>query len=150
MNFTCLTNKHRKMEQQMDTLKTQQALEKIYKQANKRAIQRMSQPSGHWYQTLRPQQPKEFQSDDDIANDLSTRLRPYMLNNNEVVTFISALRQANRLTYFADLFGQFERDYLVGVYRMTARSLDNLFRGFEMKKLLPPPVALPVPAIAGP
>ena len=109
---------------------------------------------------LRPipiKRPKESLTEDEIAVELAKKLRPYMLNNNEVVRFIEDLKATVRLFNFSDLFDLFAASTLTGITRIDAVGMDNLYNIFLARKLAVPaaaaaavPVAPAAPAVGAP
>lgn len=110
-------------------LKTAEALEVIYKQANRRMA------SGYDIAPRAIKTPKEFLTEDDIATELRPTLLPYMLTIGEVNKFIQRLRDAGVgvLSNFQDMFGFFSREYLRGVSRLSSDAMWDLFDAFKSR-----------------
>lgn len=149
LNFQTLTEKRRKMDACLRDLKTSIALERMAKYAQKRAVQRQNQMEiSSNLLPNRPSKPKDLFTEEDAYYDLTTRLRPYMLNSTELTLFLEMLRSRGALLPFADLFALFQKDYLTGVSRLTAKMLEDLVKAFESRKLQPEPTPA-VPLIKG-
>lgn len=90
----------------------------------------------------RPIQIKEFLSVDDMKEQLIPKLKPYMLNNNQIIQFLDSIR--TEIDPFFDKIGAVEKNYLTGRSRMTAREMYTLWR--DVKNL--PQIALAQPSFA--
>ena len=135
MNFNSLSDKRRKAEKYLNTLKTSEALERVAKQARKRTTTTAFQPA-----PTGPAKPKENLTEEDAYQDLANRLRPYMLNSTELTNFLELLKSRGALRSFSDLFGLFQKDYLTGVSRLTSKTLQGLAEAFQSRKLNPEPI----------
>ena len=131
VNYRSLLDKQRKMNEYLRQLNTSAALDAVSQKANRRTIPtRLIDP-------LRPSMPKDQMTEEDAYYDLASRLRPYMKNNNEVNVFLERLRTAGRLREFLDTFVLFAKDYLVGVSRLGAATMFDLYGAFASRKLTP-------------
>lgn len=74
--------------------------------------------------------PKQNLTEQDIERSLEAKLRPYMINNNELLAFISDLKAVGSLSAFEDLFELFRSKYLLGVSRLNNAGIQALYTSF--------------------
>ena len=115
-------------------LRQRTEIESFYKSAQHAAKLRHLEASN----ASNPQRPmvnKENLTDQDIENDLRSKLFPYMVNNRELVAFIEDLKNAGSLRSFDDLFELFKSKYLIGVTRLNNLSIQALYASFVNRYL---------------
>ena len=112
-------------------LRQRTEIESFYKSAQHAAKLRHLEASN----PQRPMVNKDNLTDQDIENDLRSKLFPYMVNNRELVAFIADLKNAGSLRAFDDLFELFKSKYLGGVTRLTNLSIQALYASFVNRYL---------------
>lgn len=139
-NYQNIQQKRRLMDDYLSQLQTQIEINNLTSQANVRGLpirngvgslsvdEAMNLPKV-------PVKPKELVSADDIRIELIKRLKPYMINNNEVITFIDTLNAGGALYSFLDYFEPFEKEYLQGASRLTSAQMVNLYSVFVNRRL---------------
>lgn len=130
-NYRNLRHRDDLMQGQLQRLKLRSELEEIYKRAN---IRRWNELEPSYEVPKMVSKPKEFETKFDVRERLVKKLQPFMINNNEVISFTEYLEDTNKLDELDDLFDQFKKDYIKGARRLTATRIRTLFEDFTRSK----------------
>jgi hypothetical protein len=130
--------KQRLLKSRFDTLRMQSLLDKLRKESIQKSVREQLKPNPTFLfqvpvpPTLAPSVKPKL-SEFEIETSLKQKLLPYMLNLNEINDFIEMLKSTNSLENFDSLFIQFQPK-LVGMQRLTAKKIQELFRIFLTKR----------------
>lgn len=128
-NFRSINGRNKQIQNQFGVLKLQSDLNQYYKKAQKKAANTI------WVEPARPIKPKDQMTLEDIREELQRKLAKYMLNNEELVSFLNSLQQRNSLDDMHNVVDKFINDYLVGASRLRASQMNQLLNVFIARKL---------------
>lgn len=139
-NYRNLRHRDDLMQAQLQRLTLRSELDELYKRAN---IRRWTETEPSFEVPRVLSKPKEFETKFDIRERLVKKLQPFMINNNEVISFTEYLEDTNKLDELDDLFDQFKKDYIKGARRLTNTRMQSLFedfirskKGFDLRQVL--------------
>jgi hypothetical protein len=139
INYRSLPEKNRMKESMMNTLQLKIDLERASLEAQKKAL--IARQSGGTISASEvkrfstPIKPKEFVTEDDIRRELVEKLKPFMVNNNQILNLISALEARGLLIEFDNNFEQFASQFLGGMSRASASQVLGFYFTFKGRLL---------------